>query len=121
MRPIKVNADYEIQLFENKTGPETINQSLEFLPLYLVENKLWTTKKYHQNFINHVEKISGFKPQFSTEKQFENWWGGLSNIELEKKINSKEFVLQYSPDSHLIESIDKLNILNGTKYLAKNP
>lgn len=121
MRPIKVNADYEIQLFENKTGPEAINQSLEFLSLYLVENELWTTKNYNQNFISHVKSISGITPRFSKQKQFENWWGSLSNIEIEKKINSKEFVSKYSVDSQIITSIDQLNISQEAKYLAKNP
>lgn len=121
MIPLKVNADYEIQLFENKTGPEVINQSLEFLPFYLIQNEVWTTKKYDENFLNHVERISGFRPHFSRGKHFENWWGSLSNIELEKKINSKEFALKYSLNSQLITSIDQLQIDEGKKYLAKNP
>jgi hypothetical protein len=58
MKPIKVNADYEITLFENKSPPKVINHSLEFLALYLENRPLVTDKFYSKNFIEHVTQIT---------------------------------------------------------------
>lgn len=121
MKPIKVNADYEITLFENKSPPKAINQSLEFLALYLENRPLVTDKSYSKNFLQHVTKISGYLPTFSSEINFENWWGSLKNIPLEKKLNSKEFSAHFSPGTQIISNLTELQLKEGQTYLAKNP
>ncbi len=121
MKPIKVNADYEITLFENKSPPKVINHSLEFLALYLENRPLVTDKFYSKNFIEHVTQISGSVPSFSNEVEFENWWGSLKNIPLEKKLNSKLFSSRFTPGLQVISDISHLNIQEGQIYLAKNP
>ncbi len=121
MKPIKVNADYEITLFENKSAPKLINQSLEFLALYLENRPLVTDKHYTQNFLDHVTRISGSVPSFSAEKDFENWWGSLKNIPLEKKLNSKEFSARFTPGVQIISHVSDLQLGEGQTYLAKNP
>jgi hypothetical protein len=121
MKPIKVNADYEITLFENKSAPKLINQSLEFLALYLENRPLVTEKHYSENFLQHVTKISGQRPTFSSGADFENWWGSLKNIPLEKKLNSKEFTAPFTPGVQVISDLSELNLREGQVYLAKNP
>jgi hypothetical protein len=121
MKPIKVNADYEITLFENKSPPKVINQSLEFLALYLENKPLVTDKHYTQKFLDHVTRISGSVPSFSAQKDFENWWGSLKNIPLEKKLNSKEFTAPFTPGVQIISDLSDLQLVQGQTYLAKNP
>lgn len=121
MKPIKVNADYEIALFENKFPPKVINQSLEFLALYLEKRPVVTDKSYSINFLDHVFKISECMPSFSTDLEFENWWGSLKNIPLEKKLNSKIFSARFTSAVQIISKIEELELSGGHIYLAKNP
>jgi hypothetical protein len=44
MLPIKINADYEFQLFNGKQGKQAINYSLEFLAFYIEEGPFFSTK-----------------------------------------------------------------------------
>jgi len=121
MKPIKVNADYEIALFEKRASPEIINHSLEFLALYLEDRPLCSSKEYKENFLQHIERVSGRKPEIVKSKEWVNWWGSLSDLPLEQKLNSKEFTAELSQDSQIITSIDELRINEGQTYLAKNP
>ena len=121
MKPIKVNADYEIALFERRASPEIINHSLEFLALYLEELPLCSSKEYKQEFLEHVESLTGRKPEIVKSKEWINWWGNLSNISLEQKLNSKEFTAGLTHDSHIITALEELKIEDEKKYLAKNP
>jgi hypothetical protein len=121
MKAIRVNADYESVLFEKKELPQIINQSIEFSALFLEERKLFSSKKYLPSYLEYVEKISGVKPQVVHTGDYENWWGSLSNLELERTINSKEICLNFSTDTQLITSPEELRLEAGTPYLAKNP
>jgi hypothetical protein len=121
MKPIRVNADYEISLFEGKQAKEIINHSLEFLALYLDHRPLVSSKKYSQEYLSHVELLSGKKPSIIQTKDFENWWGDLKNLELEKTLNSKEFSAALSEETLIISSIEELHLLSERTYLAKNP
>jgi hypothetical protein len=51
----------------------------------------------------------------------ENWWGPLENIELEKKLNSKEMSAGFNQDSYVVGSLCDLPDLTGKTFLAKNP
>lgn len=121
MKPIKINADYEISLFENKSPPKIINQSLEYLAFFLDDRPIVTEKKYSQEYLDYVTKLTGHQPSFSISQDYENWWGSLKNISLEKKLNSKEYSAAFSSDSQIISQIEDIKIEQGKTYLAKNP
>lgn len=121
MMPIKVNADYEFTLFYQREAPKIINHSIEFLALYLEELPLYSTKTYHQNFLRHVEELSGHAPIITQKGKAQNWWGQLQNLDLERKLNSKEFSSCFSRDCQIITSIEELNLIPNLSYIAKNP
>ncbi len=120
MKAIKVNADYESVLFKNKPLPK-INEALEFLAFFLDDRPVLTSKKYSLDYLSYVESITGKRPVTVHESSFENWWGPLKNIELEKRLNSKEMSAALNPDSFIISSIGELPDLAGKTFLAKNP
>lgn len=120
MKAIKVNADYESVLFKNKPLPQ-VNEALEFLAFFLDERPVVTSKKYSESYFAYVETITGRKPLTVREGKSENWWGPLTNIDLEKKLNSKEMSAEFNQDSFIISSLDELPDLKGKTYLAKNP
>lgn len=120
MKAIKVNADYESVLFKNKPLPQ-VNEALEFLAFFLDERPLVTSKKYPESYTIYLESITGRKPVTVREGKTENWWGPLKNIELEKKLNSKEMSAELNNDSYIISSVEELPDLTAKIYLAKNP
>ena len=125
MKAIKVNADYESVLFFNKPLP-VVNEALEFLAFYIEDRPIITSKKYSDEFLNHVERLTGHRPVLKKEGAFDNWWGELKNIPLEQKLNSKEMSAElnikegWCQDTHIISSLSDLPPLDKT-YLAKNP
>jgi len=119
MKAIKVNGDYESVLFFNKPLP-VVNEALEFLAMYIDPRPLITNKSYSKEFLDHVESFTGLRPVLQKEGNFENWWGPLTNIELEKKLNSKEMSSAFNKDSSVINSLSDLPRLDKT-YIAKNP
>lgn len=121
MKPIRVNADYESMLFERKAGPRAVNQSIEFLALYLEDQPLLSEKNYSEDFLHHVRKISGRDPVIVHDGGWENWWGELRDISLEQRLNSKEFILPFSPESKLVTSLQELELQPEKMFLAKSP
>lgn len=119
MTAIKVNGDYESVLFFNRPLP-MVNEALEFLAMYLDPRPIVTNKSYSEVFFDHVESFTGKRPVLQREGKVENWWGPLTNIELEKKLNSKEMSADFNRDSYIISSIKDLPPLDKP-YLAKNP
>lgn len=117
--PQRFNADYETELFQGKGAPPVINQSLEFLYLYLEDSPLFSTKKYSPEFLQHVENVSGNKPEIVSKGAFENWWGPLRDISIEQKINSKELSSRFFPDAMLASGLSDLKLSPEKKYLAK--
>lgn len=120
MKNIKVNADYESVLFKNKPLPK-INESLEFLAFFLDERPVVTSKKYSHEYFRYIELLTDKAPHTVPEGRSENWWGSLENIELEKKLNSKEMSAEFNNDSFIISSVNELPDLSGKTLLAKNP
>lgn len=119
MSAIKVNGDYESVLFFNKPLP-VVNEALEFLAMYLTQRPIITSKKYSKEFLDHVESFTGHIPVLQKEGKSENWWGALKNVEVEKKLNSKEMSAEFNSDSYILKSMSDLPKLDRT-YLAKNP
>ena len=56
MKPFKVNADYEVELFHNKLAPPAINESIEFILFFLSSHPLYTQKEYSSEYLNYIEK-----------------------------------------------------------------
>ena len=128
MKPLKVNADYEVELFHQKLAPPAINQSIEFLLFFLESRPLFSEKKYSSEYLHYVEKLTGHAPQIVNKGPFENYWGSLKNIEVEKwwnsKLTSTELIIQngWCTDTHIIRSEDDLKKINANKdSLLKDP
>jgi hypothetical protein len=125
MKPIKVNADYESVLYQNKSLP-TVNEALEFLAFFIESTPVFTNKKYSPVYLNHVEALTGLKPTLVNQGQVENWWGPLKDLDLERKLNSKEMSAAFiksqgwCQDTQVISTLSDLPPLDKT-YLAKNP
>lgn len=128
MTAIKVNADYESQLFFGRPGPVIVNQSLEFLALFLDERPLFTSKKYSSDYLEYITSVTGRRPYFVYEGDFVNWWGPLKDIDKEKILNSKitstELNIRegWCEDTFIIKNEDDFKKLNPkSTYLLKNP
>jgi len=89
MKALRVNADYEVELFHNKIASPAINQSIEFMLFFLKDNPLYSQKIYSTDYLNYVEKITGHVPQIVNKGSYDNFWGALKNKDLEKWWNSK--------------------------------
>ncbi len=89
MKSLRVNADYETELFYGHSGAAIMNQSLEFLTFFLETNPIFTAKKYPPAYFEYIESIVGSKPTLISSGEFKNWWGELRDLELERKLNSK--------------------------------
>lgn len=109
MLPIKINADYEFQLFNGKQGKQAINYSLEFLAFYIEEGPFFSTKNYAKDFLDHVEEIRQKKLKLISKGASRNWWGSLSDFELEKKLNSKLTPFLFGKDQGLFNESILLN------------
>lgn len=126
MKAIKFNADYEAVLFNNKPAP-VINQALEFLAFFVDDRPLITHKKYAEEYLEYVTAITGRKPILKKEGNFENWWGKLENLSLERRLNSKIESSQLLIDqkwcthTHIIHAPEELQNLDDRIYLGKNP
>lgn len=128
MKAVKVNADYEAVLFAKKESLPVINQALEFLALFIDDRPLLSQKTYSEEYLKHVESFTGRRPVIKKAFDSENWWGPLKNIELERKLNSKEMSSElnlkegWCHETHIINSSqDFPELREGLKYLAKNP
>ena len=128
MKPFKVNADYEVELFHQKLAPPAINQSIEFLLFFLESRPLFSQKKYSAEYLHYVEKLTGHAPQIVNKGPFENYWGSLKNSEVEKwwnsKLTSSELIIQkgWCTDTLIIRSEDNLKKINTNRdLLLKDP
>jgi hypothetical protein len=128
MKALKVNADYEVELFHQKLAPPAINQSIEFLLVFLESRPLLSGKKYSSEYMQHVEKLTGNAPQIVNKGPFENYWGSLKNIKVEKwwnsKLTSTELIIQneWCTDTLIIKNEDDLTKINANKdLLLKDP
>jgi hypothetical protein len=128
MMPLKVNADYEVELFHNKIAPPAINQSIEFLLFFLNSNPLYSQKKYSEDYLRHIAELTGRTPSIVAQGKFENFWGPLKNKEIEKwwnsKLTSTELIMSkgWCADTHIIKNEDDLKSVNWKKdLLLKDP
>jgi hypothetical protein len=128
MIPLKVNADYEVELFHHKIASPAINQSIEFLLFFLSSNPLYSQKKYSEDYLRYVAGVTGRTPSIVDQGKFENFWGPLKNKEIEKwwnsKLTSTELIINkgWCAYTHIIKNEDDLKIINWNKdLLLKDP
>jgi hypothetical protein len=128
MIPLKVNADYEVQLFHQQLAPVAINQSIEFLLFFLSDRPLFGQKSYSPDYLDYVKSLTGRTPVIVGHGPFENYWGPLKNIESERwwnsKLTSSELLINngWCPDTHIIsQETDLKNINWDRSLLLKDP
>ncbi len=128
VKPLKMNADYEMNLFLGKPGPQIINHSLEFLLFFLEDRPVFTTKQYSPEYFEYVEAVTKLKPQIVAKGNFENFWGLQKNLDVERWWNSKltttEFQIERGWDAHtkIVSSRFNANELDPElDYLIKDP
>ncbi len=120
-KSIRVNADYELALFTGKAGARIINESIEFLALFLDERPLYSQKSYAPEYLRHVENLTQRVPRVTSKGPFENWWGQLVDLPKERLLNSKEIIAPFSPETTLVSVPADFRPQPGTQYLLKSP
>lgn len=128
MKPLRVNADYEVELFHNRPAPEVINQTIEFFLFFLSNRTLYSKKKYAQSYLDRVAALTGHKPEVTDKAPFENFWGPLLNLEIERwwnsKLTSTQLILEQGWCEHtrIVRSeADLLSLSPQQTYLVKDP
>lgn len=128
MKPLRVNADYEVELFHQKLAPVAINESIEFFLFYLSTNLLYSKKKYDPEFLKYVEGVTGQYPEVTTKGPFENYWGPLKDLTIEKwwnsKITSTSLIIKemWCKNTHIISSEADTEKLDWAQdYIVKDP
>lgn len=127
MDTIRVNADYELELFTGK-GSTLMNESLEFLAFFTDERPVLTNKKYSSEYLNHVASYIGHEPRRVSSGRYENWWGSLQDLEKERWLNSKitstDFCLEQGlrPEAYVLKSSQDLNSIKWDRhFILKDP
>lgn len=128
MKPLRVNADYEVELFHQKLAPVAINESIEFLLFFLSTKPLYSKKKYSLEFLKYVENLIGHYPEVVSQGPFENFWGPLKDIAIEKwwnsKITSTNFIIEqnWCNKTCIISNGNETKNLDWTQdYVVKDP
>ena len=119
------NTDYESVLFHHRPSLKMIRE-LEFLSLWLVDS-IKNSQDYSDDYLERIFKHTGRRPHlFPKAQKTTNWWGSLTDLELERELNSKETSKQLShtigEDAGVIlSSLTELNLLDTQKtYLFKS-
>lgn len=121
MKSQRVNADYESVLFHGKPS-SVINQAIEFFLFFLSDAPLNSSKKYDPAYLEYVHSLTGRRPVIVSQADYENWWGPLTNPELERWWNSKATSRLLNPDSFMLASEnDLLKLQLDQRYLLKDP
>jgi hypothetical protein len=94
MQPVVVNADYDEILAGGGPKPAHV-QAIECLAFWVQDAPIKTQHTYSAEFLAHVAKHSGRHPSIVRTGDAKNWWGELSNLSLERKINSKIWARQW--------------------------
>lgn len=91
-----VNDDYEFKLFKDEIGQsdkiKKTQHALDFMFLFMNRNPdhgLYIPKLYNDIYLQNLTDLGVRIPEFSTEKYTYNWYGKLTDIEKEKRLNSK--------------------------------
>ena len=128
MKSLRVNADYEVELFFQSTSPPVVNQSLEFVSFFLENAPIISQKNYSHTYLDYVKSVTGHTPAIVKKGDYVNWWGLLKDKEREKWWNSKitttELMIQrgWCSKTRILKNIDDLDITSlDNDYLLKDP
>lgn len=127
MKALRINADYEAELFLGKKLPK-VNASLEFIAFFVEQGPFRIDGNYTHEFVNYVEEKRGGPLLLVRDGAFENWWGSLTDLKLEKwsnsKITSAELLqkMDESRNCYILQSEKDLADVSWTRpYLLKDP
>ncbi len=137
----RVNSEYEVELFAQELGfsPERVLRNREVWGcaefLFFAINKdpdceLFVLEDYSVDFIDKLKGFGFIIPRFTKdERGVVNWYGKLTDIELEKNLNSKAWTYKFlemnnllPKDFHFLTSdhdLKKIDFKNR-KWLLKN-
>jgi hypothetical protein len=128
MKALRFNADYETDLFFSNKAPAILNESLECILFFLTERPILTQKKYHPDYLDYVERMTGHRPVLVTQGEFENYWGLLQNRDLEKWWNSKittaELIINmgWCENTFIVKDVSELREIKFDRdFLLKDP
>ena len=122
MKALRLNADYEFELFHNKKAPPILNESVEFLLFFLTDRTIHSTKKYSDDYLSYLESCDICRPKIISAGEFENFWGKNKNIELERTLNSKLTSVQFQEDAVVINNAAELEqIPCDGSFIIKDP
>lgn len=128
MKAIRVNADYEVELFHQNLAPPAINHTIEFFSFFLTQKPLLSSKLYTSAYLSHVEALTGHRPQVVQKGEYENFWGRLKDLDIEKwwnsKLTSTELIVekQWCGQTRILHANSDLDFLSdGRTYLLKDP
>ena len=127
MEAIRINGDYEQELFLGKTSSQ-MNHFLEFISFFLDERPVYSSKKYSSDYLDYVASYTGHIPKLTTNLPYINWWGDLKNIEKERWLNSKVTSTEVNlrnawvEHTYILGSETPLESIDWSKnYLLKDP
>ena len=119
------NTDYESVLFHNRPSLK-MTRELEFLGLWLVDS-LKNSVEYSDEYLERIQKLTGRSTHlFPKAQKTVNWWGSLTQVELERELNSKETSKQVSQtigeeSGKILSSAEDLSVLDPYQtYLFKS-
>lgn len=119
------NTDYESVLFHNRPSLK-MTRELEFLSLWLVDS-LKNSQDYSDEYLERIQKLTGRSTQlFPKAQKTTNWWGSLTDLELERELNSKETSKKLSHTigeeaGVILSSLTEIHFLDTHKtYLFKS-
>lgn len=111
MKIYRANFDYEYQLYGLLNGSVLeFSKNLECLYFFTESSsaELFTENLYDEEYLEYVEKITGRNPRITSAGKADFWWGSLTNLELEKKLNSKLTSTQFAIENDLAHRESKI-------------
>ena len=133
----RVNIDFEYELFDPRFKASNrkykkLCEEYEFIYFFMEKTELClsTNRQYDQDYLYYIESIIENKIKLTDYNDNAiTWWGSFEDIELEKKLNSKETSFKISeklmilPEhSYLVkDAINWPKLNQNFKYLIKNP
>lgn len=130
MKPAIVNTEYERVLYQDITGKpgeayiQKARSSRQYLYYFINQSpgqKLISTIDLSRENADYLQKCGVILPELLTNAEGENWYGLMTEIELERQLNSKlhtyELLKRFGdlpPDAHIVASVNDIRRIVGT-------
>jgi len=88
MRPIRVNADYD-EVLAGRPPRALQVRAIECLAFWVQDAPVAVEGEYAEDYLIHVAHHSGRMPRPVRDRDAQNWWGQLTDLPLERRLNSK--------------------------------